>query len=178
MNSFSAIILGYYIKVKRVLTSLKAIFEKSLLNKIYSSYTHLVGSIVWHFSFKALLHDEQLRRRIFKNELIALNAEWKPRLLLFMGSLVCAAPVGINGLIYNFFKKFCLYLQSRILYFMSKKLLFIHTLFKKQVWIFCNFYHIDYCKWRDFFPWMKSSFLNKFWIIGTIYTFQTFIQSE
>ena len=44
MNSFSAIILGYYIKVKRVLTSLKAIFDKSLLHKIYSSYTHLGGS--------------------------------------------------------------------------------------------------------------------------------------
>ena len=77
MNSFSAIILGYYIKVKRVLTSLKAIFEKSLLHNIYSSYTNLGGSLVWHFSFKALLHGEQLRRRIFKNELIGLNAEWK-----------------------------------------------------------------------------------------------------
>ena len=77
MNSFSAIIFGYYIKVKRLLTSLKAIFEKSLLHKIYSSYTHLGGSLVWHFSFKALLHGEQLRRKIFKNELIALNAEWK-----------------------------------------------------------------------------------------------------
>ena len=77
MNSFSAIILGYYIKVKRVITTLKAIFEKSLLHKIYSSYPHLGGSLVWHFSFKALLQVEQLRRRIFKNELIALNAEWK-----------------------------------------------------------------------------------------------------
>ena len=77
MNSFSAIILGYYIKVKRILTSLKPIFGKSLLHKIYSSYTHLGGSLVWNFSFKALFHGEQLRRRIFKNELIAFNAEWK-----------------------------------------------------------------------------------------------------
>ena len=46
MNSFSVIILGYYIKVKHILTSLKAIFEKSLLHKIYSSYTHLGGSLV------------------------------------------------------------------------------------------------------------------------------------
>ena len=45
MNSFSAIILGYYIKVKRVLTNLKAIFEKNLLHKIYSSYTHLGRSL-------------------------------------------------------------------------------------------------------------------------------------
>ena len=52
-------------------------FEKSLLHKIYNrSYTHLGGSLLWHFSFKALLHSEQLRRGIFKNELIALNAEW------------------------------------------------------------------------------------------------------
>ena len=43
MNSFSAIILGYFIKVKRVLTSLKAILEKSLLDKIYSLYPHLGG---------------------------------------------------------------------------------------------------------------------------------------
>ena len=35
------------------------------------------GSLVWHFSFKAVVHGQQLRRRIFKNLLIALNAEWK-----------------------------------------------------------------------------------------------------
>ena len=84
MNSFSAIILGYYIKVKRVLTSLKAIFEKSLLHKIPSSYTHLGGSLVWHFSLKAVVHGVQLRRRIFKNELIALNAEWKLHFKLYL----------------------------------------------------------------------------------------------
>ena len=43
MNSFSAIILGYYIKVKSILTSLKAICEKSLQNKIDSLYTNLGG---------------------------------------------------------------------------------------------------------------------------------------
>ena len=44
--------------------------------------------------------------------------------------------VGINGSINTFLNNFCLYLKSRILSFMNKKLLFIHTLFKKQVWIF------------------------------------------
>ena len=38
MYSLRAIILGYYIKVKSILTSLKSIFEKSLLNNIYSLY--------------------------------------------------------------------------------------------------------------------------------------------
>ena len=43
MNSFSAIILGYYINVKRLLIGLKSVFEKSLLHNIYSLYTHLGG---------------------------------------------------------------------------------------------------------------------------------------
>ena len=100
MNSFSAIILGCYIKVKRVLISLKAIFEKSLQHKIYSSYTHLGGSLVWHFSFKALLHGEQLRRRIFKNELmlneksIQRGANW----LLKMNLSALSAPINLIAL--------------------------------------------------------------------------------
>ena len=53
MNLFSAIILGHYIKVKSFLTSLKTMFEKSLLHKIYNrSYTHLGGLLVWHFHLK------------------------------------------------------------------------------------------------------------------------------
>ena len=61
---------------------------------------------------------------------------------------------------------------------MNKKLLCIDTIIQKARLNFCNLYYIDYCKWREFFPWIKSSFLNKDGIIGTIYTFQTFIQSE
>ena len=53
--------------------------------------------------------------------------------------LLYPSLVGINGSIYTVLNNFCLYLQSRILSFMNKKLLFIHTLFKKQVWIFVTF---------------------------------------
>ena len=45
--SLSAIILGYYIKVKRVLASFKAIFEERLIHKIYSLYPHLGGSFCY-----------------------------------------------------------------------------------------------------------------------------------
>ena len=49
MSSFSAIILGYYIKVKSVLVSFTAIFEKCLLHNICSLYPTIRGGHYYDF---------------------------------------------------------------------------------------------------------------------------------
>ena len=64
MNSFSAIILGYDVKVKRVLTSFKSIWQKSLLHNNYSLYPHLGG--VTSLTLCHFLHDEQIAEGLVK----------------------------------------------------------------------------------------------------------------
>ena len=73
MTSLSAIILGYALKGMPLYYEFGAMF----IQQKFKTTQHLGGSLVWHFSFKAVFHGEQLRPRIFKNELIELNADWK-----------------------------------------------------------------------------------------------------